>query len=100
MTRPGTITLLVLAAVLVLAFTGFFSAEKHSSAQKPLPAFEEIVPLPRLVQGEKAPEMMYRWEDASGTPHFSDRPPEDYPSEAVPLDDRVNSLPSLRQKDE
>ncbi|MDX1589870.1 MAG: hypothetical protein R3296_13105 [Oleiphilaceae bacterium] len=96
MIRPGILTALALALALILAVIAFASHHK-SDGPKPLPAFEEIIPLPRLTSDQQAPEMIFRWRDSSGTLHFSDRAPDDYPSRAIPLDDRVNSLPSVRQ---
>ncbi|TVP59700.1 MAG: DUF4124 domain-containing protein [Halomonadaceae bacterium] len=97
MIKPGALALLVAVALLVLLAPRLFNHKETKATPERLPAFEDLVPLPRSALEENTPRMIYHWQDASGTQHYSDQAPSDYPSKALPLDDRVNRLPLVSQ---
>jgi|GEM_PF-5756858 len=94
MIRILPFVILIALGVALLLVPRFLEKETEKPDAGGLPAFESLVPLPRSNADASSPELIYRWQDASGTEHFSDRAPEDMPVSVVPLQKDHNRLPA------
>ncbi|MFE8071188.1 DUF4124 domain-containing protein [Marinobacteraceae bacterium S3BR75-40.1] len=82
---------LLIPALLILALAlPFWLKKPNGEPVAELPSFESLVPAPVTDSG---PDVFYKWQDAQGSWHYSDTPPENIQADAITVDPNTNLVP-------